>query len=148
MRRTATATAKPAFRLVNRQRSDRVPVAWLSRVARCGARKLRVAWRGELVVSFIDSRTMQRLNWRFLRHRGVTDVLTFRYSHEPLAGEILIAPACAKRYARQHGLGYQEELARYVVHGLLHWVGHEDRTVTQQRRMQALEDRLLNQCVT
>jgi len=143
-----------------------VPVAWLSRVARCVARRLKVALRGELVVTFIDHRTMRRLNWRFLRHRGVTDVLTFRYSREPLgralrsarhflasedgagsvAGEILIAPAFAKRYARQHGLGYREELARYVVHGLLHWVGREDQTTAQQRRMRALEDRLLASC--
>ncbi len=165
------------LRLVNRQRRERVPVAWLSRVARCAARRLKVAWRGELVVSFLNDRTMQRLNWRFLRHRGVTDVLTFRYSHEPLgralrsarhflgrqpigcrhslagkdmagsvAGEILIAPAFAKRYARQHGLEYREELARYVVHGLLHWVGREDQTAAQQRRMRQLEDRLLNHC--
>mgnify|MGYP001612559183 CR=1 FL=1 len=155
-------------------------------------------------MTFIDYQTMRRLNWRFLRHRGVTDVLTFRYSHEPLgralrsarhfrsdghqgraecrhrrgaglasedgtgsvgrspgvlrhslasedgtgsvAGEILIAPACAKRYARRHGLGYQEELARYVVHGLLHWVGHDDATPLQQRRMRALEDQLLACC--
>ena len=134
------------LRLVNRQRRDRVPVAWLSRVARCGARRLHIAWRGELTVSFIDYQTMRRLNWRFLRHRGVTDVLTFRYSHEPLSGEILIAPACAKRYARRHGLGYQKELARYVVHGLLHWVGHDDATPLQQRRMCALEDQLLACC--
>ena len=97
-------------------------------------------------MTFIDYQTMRRLNWRFLRHRGVTDVLTFRYSHEPLSGEILIAPACAKRYARRHGLGYQEELARYVVHGLLHWVGHDDATPLQQRRMRALEDQLLACC--
>ena len=146
-------------------------MAWLSRVADCAARRLKVALRGELVVTFIDHRTMQRLNWRFLRHRGVTDVLTFRYSHpqrgpgfargrrsgilagvrptglhELLIGDILIAPACAKRYARQHGLGYREELARYVVHGLLHWVGHEDHTVSQQRNMRALEDDLLERC--
>ncbi|MBI4323370.1 MAG: rRNA maturation RNase YbeY [Candidatus Omnitrophica bacterium] len=123
-----------------------MPVAWLSRVARCAARRLRVALRGELVVTFIDDRTMRRLNWRFLRHRGVTDVLTFRYSREPLAGEILIAPAVAKRYARRHGLGYREELARYVVHGLLHWTGREDQTTAQRRRMRALEDRLLASC--
>ena len=159
------------LRLVNRQRRDRVPVAWLSRVADCAARRLKVALRGELVVTFIDHRTMQRLNWRFLRHRGVTDVLTFRYSHpqrgpgqarghqsgilagfrpaglhEPLDGDILITPAVARRYARQHGLEYREELARYVVHGLLHWVGHDDATPLQQRRMRAVEDQLLACC--
>ena len=89
---------------------------------------------------------MRKLNRRFMRHDRLTDVLSFRYPHELVIGEVLIAPACARRYARQHQVAYRLELARYVIHGLLHWVGHNDRTVQEQRRMRALEDTLLKQC--
>ena len=91
---------------------------------------------------------MRAVNRRFTGHTGVTDVLSFRYPDEPIVGEIVVAPACARSYARRCGLSYRQELGRYVVHGLLHWVGHEDKTPAQQRAMRALEDRLLNQCTT
>jgi len=89
---------------------------------------------------------MRAANRKFLRHQGLTDVLSFRYPNEAVAGEILIAPAAARQYAKRHGIPYRQELARYVLHGLLHWLGHEDRTSRQQRRMRALEDKLLAQC--
>ena len=125
---------------------------------------------------------MRTANRRFLRHHGLTDVLSFRYdqasgqkssrkpqavgrkprseawslkpaayyaacSLQTIVGEILVAPAFARRYAKQHRLSYTDELARYVVHGLLHWVGYDDRTVNERRRMRRMEDQLLAQCV-
>jgi len=107
---------------------------------------------------------MRRLHGRFLRQRTMTDVLTFRYQDpperrlsepsgvpepegfRPVVGELVIAPAAARTYATRHGISYRQELARYVVHGLLHWLGHDDRTRAQQRRMRTMEDALLTHC--
>ena len=89
---------------------------------------------------------MRRLNRQLLHHDVLTDVLTFRYPDEPIIGEILVAPACARLAAGWYKTSYRQELARYVIHGFLHWVGYEDRTAAQQRRMHALEDDLLARC--
>jgi len=132
--------------LINHQRRDPVPLRWLGQVARRAAHRLGVQEQGTLMVSLIGSRAMRAANRKFLRHQGLTDVLSFRYPNEAVAGEILIAPAAARQYAKRHGIPYRQELARYVLHGLLHWLGHEDRTSRQQRRMRALEDKLLAQC--
>ena len=132
----------------NGQRRDAVPLAWLRRLARCAARRLRIRAQGQVTVTLIESRTMRALNRRFTRRGELTDVLSFRYPQEPIVGEILIAPAFARWYARRHGVSYRQELARYVIHGLLHWMGHDDRTVTQQRKMRAMEDQLLVQCTS
>ena len=137
-RRTATIIT-----LANRQRRDPVPVAWLQRLARAAVRRLRIRARGTFSIVFVEAAQMRRLNARFTGHRGLTDVLSFRFDHEPIIGEIIVAPAAARRYAQAHEVSYREELARYVVHGLLHWTGEEDRTVVQQRRMRRLEDRVL-----
>jgi len=67
-------------------------------------------------------------------------------AHGPVIGELLIDPGMARRYAAAHDVPYPTELARYVIHGLLHWLGHEDRTPLQQRKMRKLEDRLLARC--
>ena len=109
-------------------------------------RKLRITQPGEFVITFLDSHTMRTLNRRLTGRHRLTDVLSFRYADEPVIGEILIAPEAARRYATQHGLAYREELARYVLHGLLHWLGHDDRTLAQQRTIRALEDQLLTEC--
>ena len=121
-------------------------MARLRRLALGAMRRLKLRGPGLISVAFVDGRTMQALNWRFLRHRGLTDVLSFRYEREVVVGEIVIAPAFARSYAAAHGLAYGDELARYLLHGLLHWIGHDDRTRAQQRRMRALEDCLLEQC--
>jgi probable rRNA maturation factor len=118
--------------------------------------------KGKVTISFLDSQTMRSLNRQFTGADRLTDVLSFRYDAGPtclprrrlsdqarrrqVAGEILIAPAAARRYATRHKMPYRQELARYVIHGLLHWMGCEDRTPRQQRRMRALEDQLLKQC--
>lgn len=89
---------------------------------------------------------MRKLNRRFAGAARLTDVLSFRYPKEPIVGEILIAPSAARRYAKRHQISHRQELARYVIHGLLHWMGHDDRTLRQQRKMRTLEDDLLRQC--
>ena len=114
--------------VANTQREAPVDQTRIARLARRAARRMRT------------------LNKRFLRHDWNTDVLSFRYDGEPVVGEILIAPRLARAYAAERGLPYEEELARYVVHGLLHWTGLDDRTPAQQRRMRREEDRLLQAC--
>ena len=132
--------------VVNAQGEAPVDVARMTRVARRAVRRLRIRTRGTLAITFINDRRMRTLNKRFLRHDRTTDVLSFRYDGEPVVGEVLIAPRAARRYAKDHGIAYQHELSRYVVHGLLHWLGHEDRTRAQQQAMRAREDRVLARC--
>lgn len=122
-------------------------MAWLTRVARRATRVLRIPPSRRFSVAFVDAATMRRLNYRFTRQQRLTDVFSFRYTEAPVDGEIIVAPAAARRYVARARLPYRQELARYVIHGLLHWLGHEDRTPTQQRRMRAVEDRLLTRCL-
>ena len=132
--------------ITNAQREAPVNTTRMGRLARCAIRRLRIRTSGTIAITFIDKRHMRTLNKRFMHQDRATDVLSFRYDGEPICGEILIAPHQAKTYATQQGIAYEQELSRYVVHGLLHWLGHEDRTLAQQRNMRAMEDRLLARC--
>ena len=149
--------------VTNAQRALPISAARVKRLMQCAIRTLRIRAPGTFAITFISDRRMRTLNKRFLRHDRPTDVLSFRYDTaegprpkagppasglRPTVGEILIAPAMARTYAREHGIAYTEELSRYVVHGLLHWLGHDDRTPSQQRKMRAREDRILAQCAT
>ena len=138
----------PRISVVNTQHRLPVSTSHIARLARCAIRRLRIRTPGKLAITFIDPRRMRVLNKRFCRHDRLTDVLSFRYDGEPVVGDILIAPAAARSYAQRHGIPYAEELSRYVLHGLLHWLGHDDRTPAQQRKMRTMEDQLLASSLT
>lgn len=80
---------------------------------------------------------MSQLHRQFLNQNGTTDVITFQH------GEIFISVPTAQRQARQFGTSTLREIQLYIVHGLLHLQGYDDRTSSQERRMRAAEARLL-----
>ncbi len=101
----------------------------------------------ELGVYVVDAGQMTELNETFLRHRGSTDVITFDYTEgaggEELAGEIFVCLPEAEKQARRFRVHWQAELVRYVVHGVLHLCGHDDRRRAERARMKREENRLL-----
>ena len=111
----------------------RVAVA-RARVARVAERVLRAerVRNVRLSIAFVTDREIARLNWEHLRHRGPTDVVSFRFAagakNGPITGDVYIAPGVARRNAAMHGTGVREELLRLVVHGVLHVLGHDHPT--------------------
>jgi probable rRNA maturation factor len=103
----------------------------------------------ELEVALLSRPDIATVNGAFLRHAGPTDVIAFDY-REPdrdrgLRGEVLICPEVARAQARRYRAAWGTELARYLVHGVLHLLGHDDRTPAARRAMKRQEDRLVRQ---
>lgn len=82
-----------------------------------------------LSIAFVSRRTIAGMNRRHLGHRGDTDVITFALGRPtpaaPLVGDIYVAPDVVREQARRWRVPVREELARVVVHGVLHAIGHE-----------------------
>jgi probable rRNA maturation factor len=101
----------------------------------------------ELVIVIVNEREMTRLNETFLRHRGPTDVLAFNYAQSPpegeLCGEIIVCAQEAQVQAARFRTSWQSELVRYVVHGILHLLGYDDRRSAARRKMKREENRLM-----
>ena len=80
-------------------------------------------------VAFVGRTAITKLNRRYLRHSGPTDVISFGMAREaakmPAIGDIYICPEVAARNARAHGVTLRDELARLVVHGTLHVAGFD-----------------------
>ena len=104
-----------------------------------------------LGVFLVDEAKMARVNWEHFRHKGPTDVITFDFSGQagaaprpgPLLGDIYICPVVAEAFAEEHGNTWSEEVARYLIHGVLHLRGYDDRNVSHRKRMKREEDRLM-----
>jgi probable rRNA maturation factor len=96
----------------------------------------------EVSVAFVDNPTIHALNKRYLDHDEPTDVLSFPLS-EPnakrLAGELVIGAEVALAQAKERGHDVQEELALYVIHGLLHLCGYDDKSDDAARAMRERE---------
>ncbi len=122
--------------LTNRQRRVRVPAAEVRRLA------ARVAGRRPLSIAFVGNAEIRALNRRFLGHDYATDVLAFPLGTD-LFGEVVISAEYAAAEARRRGIPVREELLRYVVHGILHLLGYDDRRAADRRRMWARQEREL-----
>lgn len=85
---------------------------------------------GEISLAFVDNATIHRLNRQYLGHDEPTDVLSFPLGEGTgrLAGELVIGAEVAQAQAHGRGHDVQAELALYVIHGLLHLCGYDDKT--------------------
>ncbi|MCE9612232.1 MAG: rRNA maturation RNase YbeY [Chthoniobacter sp.] len=136
--------------LENRQRAVRVNVPWLRRFAEVALVKCagysadeRFALRAipEVEVAIVSDRVIARVHRDFMGIPGATDVITFAH------GEIVMSAPTAVSYAREFGHSTDEELALYIVHGLLHLNGYEDATTRAAARMRGVQGRLLRACL-
>lgn len=104
--------------------------------------------QAEISLAIVDDPTIHALNRQFLEHDYATDVLSFVLHHEDaisegaeLEGEIIVSRDTAGRVAPTYGWTAAEELLLYVIHGALHLVGYDDRTVDgadEMRRQEAI----------
>jgi probable rRNA maturation factor len=95
---------------------------------------------GEISVWLISDCRMAWLHRQFLGQAGPTDVLTFQH------GEIFISVETARRHADAFGNSLVRELQLYIVHGLLHLHGFDDRTQFGTRRMKKMQEKILRDC--
>ena len=133
---------------VDRQHARGLQIRRLRQITK-GLLELLPQYHFELSICFVSTSEITRLNETFLQHVGPTDVITFDYSDpsrpEHLSGDIVICMEQAVSQARRFRTAWQSELVRYIIHGLLHLCGYDDRHVAARRKMKRAEVRLLRQ---
>jgi len=97
-------------------------------------------------VLIVDDESMVLLHRRHLGIDETTDVLTFPASArgEPLEVDIAVNVDEAARQSRGRYHPVSRELLLYVVHGLLHCLGHDDHDGEDAAAMHREEDRILD----
>ncbi len=88
-------------------------------------------------IAVVDDETIAQVHAEFLDDPSETDAITFPY------GEILVSCDTAARYAAEHGLQPEEELFRYMVHGLTHLHGYLDYEPDDRRALFAVQEPLV-----
>ncbi|MBM4018809.1 MAG: rRNA maturation RNase YbeY [Planctomycetes bacterium] len=105
-----------------------------------------------LSIVLTDNRHIRDLNREYLGRDGVTDVISFPledpdwptgHTNGGINGEIIASAEMAVQQAHAANSDPRAELLLYLVHGLLHLMGYDDKRPDQARRMHAREDALL-----
>ena len=98
----------------------------------------------EVTVRYVAQAEGRRLNREYRGKDYATNVLTFAYRDDPLAGDVVICAAVVAREARSQGKALRAHHAHLLVHGLLHLQGLDhERSGREARRMEAREREVL-----
>ncbi len=123
-------------------------------VARLRARSKRMLAKvgqrsSELSIALVDDREIRKLNGDWRGRKRATDVLSFSLlegegtpHRGKLLGDIVISVETAARQASSRHRGLDDEVARLVIHGLLHILGHDHEDAGDARIMRAEQRRL------
>lgn len=112
---------------------------WLRRVAVEHGHSIN-----ELAYVLMSDEALLEYNKRYLGHDEYTDVITFDgQTGVGVSGDILISYDRVKENAKDFAVPAAHELRRVMVHGLLHLLGHRDKTKAAREAMRALEDKYL-----
>jgi len=134
--------------IANRQRTKKINTRLLKQIVNELLAELKIS-KVKLGINFVAAREMTLINETFLQHAGSTDVITFDYADKTegtiLAGEIFVCVDEAIVHAKKFKTKWQAEIVRYIVHGVLHLLGHDDHRVAARRKMKREENRLLRE---
>ena len=86
---------------------------------------------------------LRTLHRDFLKDDTFTDVITFDLSDpgaKETSGEIYISADRANIHAAEFAVPLRQEIARLIIHGILHLKGYDDHTENNRRQMRARED--------
>jgi len=107
-----------------------------------------------LAVVITDDQEIQALNRQFRDVDAPTDVLAFAddetgqafvdgSDEPPYIGDVIVSLPRAREQAAEHGHSTTEELRLLVVHGVLHLLGYDHATPSEQAAMWARQDAIL-----
>jgi len=112
---------------INNLSSCRIDEKFLKRVASL------VLARGKkekkISLALVGQKKIKELNRKYRKKNRATDVLSFDYSD---SGEVVLCPDIIRKNAKEYGLLFKKELARILIHGLLHLLGEGHQKIRKK----------------
>lgn len=99
---------------------------------------------GDIHIALMDDDALLALNQKHLDHDHYTDVITFDYSTAKTVNcDIAVSTDRVSENATLEGVSVESELARVLIHGVLHCIGYSDKTTKDKQFMRKHEDEML-----
>ena len=128
--------------------------SWVKRVVTSTLKFEKISGR-TISVFMTNDRQIRKINKLYLDHDYATDVISFWFKTSRLVkkeadhlGDLVVSVETAKSVAKEMGIPFKEELARYLVHGTLHLLGYNDKKVRDKKRMYRRQEWIVDQLCT
>lgn len=99
---------------------------------------------GDLNFVFTNDEQVLQTNIQFLDHNTYTDIITFDYCEgKTINGDIIISVDRVRENADKFDSGFENELHRVIIHGVLHLCGYKDKSKADVELMRKKENAAL-----
>ena len=105
---------------------------------------------GDIAVVLSDDATLRELNRQWRGLDKATDVLSFAYDEHhveaaslPVTGDLVVSLDRVREQAVRYRVTEGQELARLVIHGVLHLCGHDHMRPGERKAMREREDQAM-----
>jgi probable rRNA maturation factor len=96
---------------------------------------------GDLNFILTNDNSLREMNRKYLKHNYFTDVISFGWGEgRVVEGEVYISVDTVKRNAQNYKVSYKSEILRVIIHGTLHLLGYNDKSMIEKIEMRRLED--------
>lgn len=100
---------------------------------------------GAISIIFCSDNYILKINNEYLQHDYFTDIITFDYceneeGRKQISGDLFISVDTVHSNADIYGVRFREELDRVIIHGILHLIGYNDKSVEEQKMIRGKED--------
>jgi probable rRNA maturation factor len=122
-----------------------------------GTKTKTAAWIKQVIVAehktlgninfiFCSDEYLHRINVEYLNHDTLTDIITFDNSEDAnmIDGDIFISIDRVTENGNRFASGFDQELHRVMVHGILHLIGYGDKGPVKKKLMRKKEDAYLS----
>lgn len=113
---------------------------WIKQIIYTILESEKIFHQGDISVVLVSDEYITRLNKKFLYRDRPTDVLVFPLEEDDLWGEIYISMDRAEEQSTFYQVNFCQELARLVIHGILHLLGYDDQHAKARYIMHSKEE--------
>jgi len=138
--------------IYNKQNHLPIDSSWIKGIVQTVLEREGVAC-DEVIIHFVSKKKIADLHLQFFNDPSPTDCISFPMDQPhgsipiSLLGEIFVCPQIAHEYVKKNGGELRDEVALYIIHGLLHLLGYDDLTAKCRKIMRSKEKELLGGCL-
>jgi probable rRNA maturation factor len=127
---------------INNSTTLRIDKKFLTKITEKVLRSERKS-KKDLSIALVNQRKIRELNKKYRKKNRSTDVLVFPYDDD--SGEIVICLREVKKNAKKFKSTFQKELAKVLIHGILHLLGYKhDKNEAKAKEMRNKEEYYLS----
>jgi probable rRNA maturation factor len=97
-----------------------------------------------VVYHFCSDDYLSKINVEYLKHKSLTDIISFQYDKRFVSGDIYISIERVTENSKKYNTAFFTELLRVMAHGILHFCGYKDKTKQEKEIMRSKEDQYID----